>query len=543
MYSTIKLSADQSQWQEAPAFPVGISHMESIVLGDKKAVLFFGGQSSYLTYRDNLSAPQYVHAAIPHLYMYYPSKQLVKLQGFLDAGLGAAKYVSPMYTTHDEEYRLWLQGGEKERDNVLSPPYVDSVYRVEGTINYKDTLLHRFSSMDTTLTARRPIVDSLGKNEAKMLLIPIIDGGLTNLKMNIIGAAEIAYKNSMVLVLPELILDWTVARRKELAANVTILSINRCGTNVKCGSFEDFFDTDTFINTCKKLGIDVIRNELPREVLDLPSKLIETKDRAAMDASGSFFYFPYLELCSDGCQAFIYGDEHYYPDLHNAYEQKKKYTFIGVSPYWFINSFTATDIARRNILINEAFLPSKKLGDLVSSVRQRLPEKYHCLHLRIEQDLRIHCTMADYKDDLDCYLSAEVIYERLKEHYKPGDTVYVATGKTLDSDAALAMFANTYKIIRKEEVIPNIAESLEDSRELLGMIDHEICLYSDVFVGSKTSSFSFWVGAWRNMRRMKWAYYNPLFKNNKDPLTGRITNYTHNTEFTKFKIEDSFIGG
>jgi len=221
--------------------------------------------------------------------------------------------------------------------------------------------------------------------------------------------------------------------------------------------------------------------------------------------------------------------------LENVRDLKSSFALSGVANYWQFNYTLPGQRTRRDALF-AALKPAPHVQSIISTVLKKMHSEYnktefYALHMRIEPEVRVHCSMEKYKDMVDCYVPKAEVVRRMASHVPPGSLLYVAVGNSPDKEEALAMLRKSYTVISKESLYPAVTAKLRGQREWLALVDQAICMRSMKFVGSRPSSFSFLVAAMRTKQRLPWAYYN-----DKDVADGELQ--LHSTDFVRLPFED-----
>lgn len=386
-------------------------------------------------------------------------------------------------------------------------------------------------------TVGNPLTDSSGYFNVDPASKPIYlflhtDGGITNLKMNIVAAAEQAYRNNLVFVLPDMATDWVQSRKEQLAAGESTLILNKCGQpGVKCRSFQEVFDADSFIQDAKAIGLIAVRNTLPKgNSLRFPSIALNKIDRSSRYLKAIHMSESTITILCIKDHLYCHRKDKSICNMAKASAMGASFALTGIANYWHFNFTLSSQLTRRDAFF-QALKPNRYIKEIISKVFDKIKNKtghlnYYALHLRIEPEVQVHCKMEKYKDMVDCYVPKEEVIKRLPSHIPPGSLLYVAVGNSPEKNEALEMLGRTYDIVSKETLYPQVKDALQHQREWLALVDQEICLNSKKFVGSRPSSFSFLVAAMRSKMRLPWAYYN-----DKDIFPGQLQ--THSTDFVR----------
>lgn len=425
----------------------------------------------------------------------------------------------------------------------------NTVFKVTGPVYWRDLLIHKYETSGSLLdyeqvksrvfsTSSREMKERLNLfyPQRSIYLLPTIDGGISNLKLHIIASAEIALQNNLTLILPNLPNDFLTDRGISSISNSLKFKYQKCFSmnESRCDKFSNFFNIEKFEKTCNLVGVKVLRNGLPTWVQDFPFEYLKNHGRGwgfkSIQKTPLLFDFPGFHLCHGGCHKFQRFNSTII-DLSKSYGLGASISMIGINPYFQVVLGSKEEIIRRNKLL-KGLEPSDDIKTTVNEIVEKLPKSYNSVHLRIEDDLKVFCSSKGVKEfgSIDCFLPIETIIKRLLSHFKLGSTVYVAMGNNSKYNQTIEELSKHFQVLTKTQLIPKILDKYQNKRELLGLIDQEVCLKSEVFIGSKLSSFSFIVAALRGINGKKWVYYNPLF----------LGDSVHSPHFVRNSIENYF---
>lgn len=486
--SGIKSDVVPAHWEECVNLPINLAYFSASVIpvAVNTGILIFGGES---TLRN-------VVFYIPHLkysrtFAYLPIP-------FRDVGHSVVAF-RPSRSKNSIFLISTGSQGLGETHNYIA--------QISTRLFYSDFLIDSIGNP----TADADLANSLnlGVGETPVYMVLHTGGGITNLKMNFMAAAEQAFRNKFIFVLPDMATDWLVSHQGKPG-----LAVGRCGEDaVECASFDDVFDADNFISEAKKLGLTVVRNTMPqnsiiRYPLPVIKEMSQNKVYSRLIHENVTSALAVLSIADPNCCHSFFG----HCSLKTAARMTASFVLSGVGNFWQIKFKTAAEKLRRRKLL-AAMTPSDSIRSEIDKVFQKMKflyntTTYDAIHLRIESDMDVHCSLKKNRHIVGCFVPKEEVVRRLGTYVPDGALLYVAVGTSPERDSAMALLREKYIVVTKEDLHPAIHDSLRGQRELLALVDQELCLRSRTFIGSRPSSFSFLIAVQRTAAGRPWAYYN-----------------------------------
>ena len=161
--------------------------------------------------------------------------------------------------------------------------------------------------------------------------------------------------------------------------------------------------------------------------------------------------------------------------------------------------------------IDAALTPAAHITRTVEAIERSIRERsevsggggrFTALHLRAEPDWVAHCKVWEAANEgsdppvKNCMSNTEQLQNVFNiEQVNATLPIYVATELTLSSTEALDPLRDAFSMVSKWTVgqSPILTEQQRGSRELLALVDMEVCRRADRFIGNSVSNFSAWL--------------------------------------------------
>jgi len=295
-------------------------------------------------------------------------------------------------------------------------------------------------------------------------------GGFNNIRMSLELAAVIAFMLDRVLVLPP---EYKMYLLDNTNSMSTFFNINDLG--IKTMSFEEF---ESKFNIVGWEGVKQIAHTINE---DLVSTIITTTDNIPSD----FIKDRNIKNINDlATTEIIYFDSNLLGSFYlNIYSERMP----EICKY----------VARHIHYNEEIFLEAQKAINLLG--------QYNAIHIR-RNDFQ-------YKD---LFISAEQIYENIKNVFSEGSKLYISTDEK--DKSFFNVLKEHYDIYFYDDIKHLIFKDINS--DLIGPIEQIICTQALTFIGSKLSTFSSYIyrlrGYMKHITDKRFLTYHVECKPNKE---------------------------